>query len=952
MKYQREVRLGLVLYGGVSLAVYENGIAQELHRAIRGDGVYGLLCALIDSDIVVDIISGTSAGGVNGVMLAYALANKCAFAQSAELWRNDGDIQRLLRTESDPNPLSVLNSTYYQQRLENCFKNTLLPDKTAPELCELDLFVTSTDANGAISTVYDDLGHAIDIKNHRALFKLSYRGERKNDLKAPAGDLAKLCRMTSCFPVAFEPVRVEPQEQNFFRWGKLRNPAVYLDGGILNNKPFTSSIDAIATRTANREVERFLIYVEPNPEQFAPSPTVPPAPPMAQAAVGALVSIPGYQSIAGDLAAIEAHNQRACQIAEIVDDLGEAPDADVEAMKNAGVLDGSDSTAKSTAYYASRLIQIRDAAVEAILNDNRGRGYFPARQVAFRGQNESPDSAAAAARAMDLRRSGRILVQSFDQWRGESNQTLQQYDVFYRLRRTGHLSKSLMRRVKHNIGVPSNLWDTVNHFFKLYEIAQWAMIRWLTKESFGWQHLSEDHPDLDTQKKQKQKSVLAGISTHIWGEVQKHLDILMRSPIEVPTQPTSEAREKFHIALEKFQGGGAPSDGQRNLLDAIDDGLKSAIGRLATSDDKATAEQGRLLCNEFCRFFEIDRQLFPIQFGSDFMSTDLIRVVRFSPLDAQRGLSRGPVENKVRGITLHAFGGFFKKGWRANDIMVGRLDTACLLVECLLTEERLAAVVENGRARTPAPNDIRRAFPSLTPDKVNALIAQIGAYLATAGSPPAGAWDSLVDAIVEAAQNEIYCEEYPRVVTCSIEQEYEWGQYRTITPATRPYDSGKLAWFRAKKKPDEVIVQVAADAIAHAPCSPVPPGSQPFGAFVDEIPESVLQELGAQASIRIGKGLLASIPDQEKSQKIASNWFYKTPFRVLAPIVYRFARMRRLQPTLVTVLNTAIVVSCLTLMAAVILLPVVGWPISVLHLLIVGFGALILFLVWAAWFKK
>ena len=43
MAHEREVRLGLVLYGGVSLAVYENGVVQELYRAIRGDGVYGLV---------------------------------------------------------------------------------------------------------------------------------------------------------------------------------------------------------------------------------------------------------------------------------------------------------------------------------------------------------------------------------------------------------------------------------------------------------------------------------------------------------------------------------------------------------------------------------------------------------------------------------------------------------------------------------------------------------------------------------------------------------------------------------------------------------------------------------------------------------------------------------------------------------------------------------------------
>ena len=69
----REVRLGLILYG-ISLAVYENGIVQEIYRALCDDSVYMLIRKLIDSDIVVDVISGTSAGGVNGVMLAYSLA--------------------------------------------------------------------------------------------------------------------------------------------------------------------------------------------------------------------------------------------------------------------------------------------------------------------------------------------------------------------------------------------------------------------------------------------------------------------------------------------------------------------------------------------------------------------------------------------------------------------------------------------------------------------------------------------------------------------------------------------------------------------------------------------------------------------------------------------------------------------------------------------------------------
>jgi hypothetical protein len=44
----REVRLGIVMFGGVSLAVYINGISNELFRAARGRGVYRLLKALTD----------------------------------------------------------------------------------------------------------------------------------------------------------------------------------------------------------------------------------------------------------------------------------------------------------------------------------------------------------------------------------------------------------------------------------------------------------------------------------------------------------------------------------------------------------------------------------------------------------------------------------------------------------------------------------------------------------------------------------------------------------------------------------------------------------------------------------------------------------------------------------------------------------------------------------------
>src|SRR5262245_26244960 len=80
----RETRIGLVMYGGVSLAVYTNGVAQEFYHAVQGNGVYRLIKELTDSEILLDIMSGSSAGGINAVLLSYALANGKDFTRCAD----------------------------------------------------------------------------------------------------------------------------------------------------------------------------------------------------------------------------------------------------------------------------------------------------------------------------------------------------------------------------------------------------------------------------------------------------------------------------------------------------------------------------------------------------------------------------------------------------------------------------------------------------------------------------------------------------------------------------------------------------------------------------------------------------------------------------------------------------------------------------------------------------
>lgn len=85
---------------------------------------------------------------------------------------------------------------------------------------------------------------------------------------------------------------------------------------------------------------------------------------------------------------------------------------------------------------------------------------------------------------------------------------------------------------------------------------------------------------------------------------------------------------------------------------------------------------------------------------------------------------------------------------------------------------------------------------------------------------------------------------------------------------------------------------------------------QPPNPFTEEIPESVLQELGALATSRLGKGILDSIAHPDLRQKIAKSRFYKYPFGILAPTVYGWSKMRRTQPDSVVVFNTLVPAIC------------------------------------------
>ncbi|MEO1045137.1 MAG: patatin-like protein [Pseudomonadota bacterium] len=119
---QKELRLALVCYGGISLAVYMHGITKEIWRLARASrnfhandeavdgsqGIYRALLELIAEQrnlklrILPDIIAGTSAGGINGVFLAKALMSGESLEPLTDLWLDCADIDVLLDPDARP----------------------------------------------------------------------------------------------------------------------------------------------------------------------------------------------------------------------------------------------------------------------------------------------------------------------------------------------------------------------------------------------------------------------------------------------------------------------------------------------------------------------------------------------------------------------------------------------------------------------------------------------------------------------------------------------------------------------------------------------------------------------------------------------------------------------------------------------------------------------------------
>ena len=693
---EREVRFAVVIYGGASLAIYINGIVQELLRMVRStalpvekltysERIYRKLACIVgvgESDnpdeldraitiypqpapyprtkFVADIFSGTSAGGINAIFCAKALATGGSLDELAKLWINVADMDKLLNDKRSIEvplqlqrpPKSLLNSKWMYLQLLNAFTgmDESAPKDAAPIVSDLDVFLTATDLYGLPLPLALPHQHVME-KRHRNVFHFVRRENGERDDFQRAADFsdsnnpffAFAARCTSAFPFAFEPMAlcdIFPIIQKLDKYSKYPFckdttdfwQKFYLDyvggaraeesefryrpfgdGGYLDNKPFSYAIDTVADRGADVPVDRKLIYIEPSPETIvaADPKNANDRPDAIENTLDALIALPRYETIREDLMRLLEWNRNVARLKRVIASL-ELPDTPEEVQSY-----------RDTLAFRSYQRLRHSATVDAM-----NLRICKALKI-------DPDCSHAAA-----------LRELIDAWCPSGSSPtdladfLDSYDFDYMTRAAQYL-RGRIRAQKGDMEDARKLSAVKKMILKAKE-----------------DRLSA----LDLKLSSEQAADLASLAEFSERAETTSKGILAR-------------RRAFAIQLL--------ANGWTETLDWVDERLKAYL------DGILKRAELRELLDKYggLSLFEVrDSLVFPMIFGTKLGEFGEIDVMRISPQDVTPlvGLTDTKETRGILGQKFGAFGAFLDKRWRKHDILRGRLDGAERLIASIL----------------------------------------------------------------------------------------------------------------------------------------------------------------------------------------------------------------------------------------------------------------------------
>jgi patatin-related protein len=338
----RQLRIAPVMTGGTSLSVWMGGATVELYRMLcaapkHDGGLYRQLLDLTATDPVVDVVTGTSAGGLNGTLLSAALNWRVPveeFEQLRQVWMAQADIRRLFRTEDNPGP-SLLdgNGTFVPGVADLLRKwRTLDTSQQSGDALEtqegsgmVDLVTTFTTLHPRRRLLLDDFRERMDEQVYTGTIR-----HRRNEWGLESiGTLAWGARVSASIPVVFEPVYLPTTAtaasavnkdrtaylvpsfgQQLMVGGQSVPKGVWaVDGGLVNNLPLGDALDRIFEQPSEGEVRRVVLYVSPTPAALKNDSDLLGSPPSVVTSALAVVNAPRAEGVSQDLAAIAEHNR-------------------------------------------------------------------------------------------------------------------------------------------------------------------------------------------------------------------------------------------------------------------------------------------------------------------------------------------------------------------------------------------------------------------------------------------------------------------------------------------------------------------------------------------------------------------------------------------------------------------------------------------------------------------
>lgn len=868
-----EIRLALAMNGGVSLAVWIGGVTLELYRASKADepSIYAELLALSRSRLVIDVVAGASAGGLNGGLLAAAWSRDLpsqVFAGLGDVWLDTGSFSDLVRNPFDSDPPSLLKGDeYFLPQLEHVLERWIVgkipraihPDRPEP----FDVALTVTTLDPQVLPQRDDLGNEWVETEYRAQLRFDADRLLHSDPRRLSRQIALAARTSASFPGAFEPSfvpigaddAVAPDMAGIATFGESMWA---MDGGVLVNRPVGPALELIAQHRYVDQGRRVLCYIDPAPGNDA----APPAakrddmPVLADVVAKALVELPRNETLTDELGRIKAT---------------------------------SDAVVLQRNTRSSLLLGVSSARLDAAGERRRGSTEPPLERLArdlypLWVRAQSRDAAERAIRA-HVRASGRRLddvVPAFERHAGGEPYSWTDLlaDIvsaraarawlagsFPAATSTGRARRELDRssppldraeRWSYGIDAIEYLCSTVN---ELVDRALRAMRVTVPAE------LAPSVQQLLVLRRQVRRTrytvaLVRQADDAYW---QAALAALPRvrveqlgaalldawpwppgvEPASVPADDRGDIWSNLLAAIAPFEEEGEPARlaveralwaAVRTLVEALVEarpGLSAAAGaaeggvldRLverilgpAGQPDEVPVVLHRLLA--LFVVHSLIEDVRAVEAPIDFVQ---ISSAAPTPLDPAR-----PGVRKLAGLQLGHFGAFLKTSWRANDWMWGRLDAAVQLVGILLDPDQLRRAVGPEAAVTAALADLWRSRGEPVPPDLAQLVA---AHL-DAPASASRADRTLVGEVARLAQVEIARRELPRVAAAITRSGAE-GAATSAAAARFAIDAGRD------------LSAATADDVARllASC--------PVGA------ESVTDELGSSQSLEVTTAVAA-----------------------------------------------------------------------------------------------